>query len=294
IRTIAYQTKGIDNDLRELNVDTNFVFFNPKGGLNYQFNDKLRVYASVSVANREPVRTDFIDNPANEQPKHEMLVDYEAGVGLKLKKLGLKANFYYMDYTNQLVVTGELNDVGSSIRTNVDKSYRTGVELEGIFLISKKVALNANATFSQNKINNFTEVLYDYTTDFDVIENNYTNTDIAFSPNIIAAASIHYSPIKQVNLMVQTKYVGKQFLDNTSNNNRAIAAYQTVDARISFILLPKKMKELSFHLMVNNIFDTMYSSNGYTYSYIYGDLITENFYYPQAGTNFLAGLVFKF
>ncbi len=294
VRTIAYSTKGIDSDLREINVDTNFVFFNPKGGLNFQFNDKLRAYASVSVANREPVRTDFIDNPSDKQPKHEMLVDYEAGVGLKLKKLWLKANFYYMDYTNQLVLTGELNDVGSSIRTNVDKSYRAGIELEGTFLISKKVALNANATFSQNKIENFTEVLYDYTTDFDVIENNYTNTDIAFSPNVIAAASIHYNPIKQVNLMVQTKYVGKQFLDNTSNNNRAIDAYQTVDARISFILLPNKMRELSFHLMVNNIFDTMYSSNGYTYSYIYNDLITENFYYPQAGTNFLAGLVLKF
>lgn len=294
LRTIAYQTKGIDSDLRKIEVDTNFVFFNPKGGLNFQFNDKLRAYASVSVANREPVRTDFIDNPSDKQPKHEMLIDYEAGVGLKLKKLGLKANFYFMDYTNQLVLTGELNDVGSSIRTNVDKSYRTGIEVEGTFLISKKVALNANATFSQNKIENFTEVLYDYTTDFDVIENNYTNTDIAFSPTIIAAASIHYSPIKQINLMVQTKYVGKQFLDNTSNNNRAIAAYQTVDARISFILLPKKMRELSFHLMVNNIFDTMYSSNGYTYSYIYNDLITENFYYPQAGTNFLAGLVLKF
>jgi iron complex outermembrane receptor protein len=294
IRTITYSTKGIDSDLREIDVDTNFVFFNPKGGLNFQFNDKLRAYASVSVANREPVRTDFIDNPSDKQPKHEILVDYETGVGLKLKKLWLKANFYYMDYTNQLVLTGELNDVGSSIRTNVDKSYRTGIEFEGTFLISKKVALNANATFSQNKIENFTEVLYDYTTDFDVIENNYTNTDIAFSPNVIAATSIHYSPIKQVNLMVQTKYVGKQFLDNTSNNNRAIAAYQTVDARISFILLPKKMRELSFHLMVNNIFDTMYSSNGYTYSYIYNDLITENFYYPQAGTNFLAGLVLKF
>ncbi len=294
VRTIAYSTKGIDSDLREINVDTNFVFFNPKGGLNFQFNDKLRAYASVSVANREPVRTDFIDNPSDKQPKHEMLVDYEAGVGLKLKKLWLKANFYYMDYTNQLVLTGELNDVGSSRRTNVDKSYRAGIELEGTFLISKKVALNANATFSQNKIENFTEVLYDYTTDFDVIENNYTNTDIAFSPNVIAAASIHYNPIKQVNLMVQTKYVGKQFLDNTSNNNRAIDAYQTVDARISFILLPNKMRELSFHLMVNNIFDTMYSSNGYTYSYIYNDLITENFYYPQAGTNFLAGLVLKF
>lgn len=294
IRTVTYSTKGIDNNLREIHVDTNFVFFNPKGGLNYQFNDKLRAYASVSVANREPVRTDFIDNPADEQPKHEMLIDYEAGIGLKLKKIGLKANFYYMDYTNQLVLTGELNDVGSSIRTNVDKSYRTGIEVEGTFLISKKVALNANATFSQNKINNFTEVIFDYTTDFDVVENNYTNTDIAFSPNVIAAASINYSPVKQLNLMVQTKYVGKQFLDNTSNNNRAIDAYQTVDARISFILLPKKMKELSFHLMVNNIFNTMYSSNGYTFSYIFNDLITENFYYPQAGTNFLAGLVLKF
>lgn len=294
LRTIAYQTKGIDSDLREILVDTNFVFFNPKGGLNYQFNDKVRAYASISVANREPVRTDFIDNPANKQPKHETMIDYEAGIGIKLKKLWFRTNFYYMDYTNQLVLTGELNDVGSSIRTNVDKSYRMGIEIESNFLISKKVMLNANATFSQNKIENFTEVLYDYTTDFDVIENNYTNTDIAFSPNVIAAASIHYHPIKQLNLMVQTKYVGKQFLDNTSNNNRAIDAYQTVDARISFILLPKKMRELSFHLMVNNIFNTMYSSNGYTYSYIYNDLITENFYYPQAGTNFLAGLVLKF
>lgn len=294
LRTIAYQTKGIDSDLREILVDTNFVFFNPKGGLNYQFNDKVRAYASISVANREPVRTDFIDNPANKQPKHETMIDYEAGIGIKLKKLWFRTNFYYMDYTNQLVLTGELNDVGSSIRTNVDKSYRMGIEIESNFLISKKVMLNANATFSQNKIENFTEVLYDYTTDFDVIENNYTNTDIAFSPNVIAAASIHYHPIKKLNLMVQTKYVGKQFLDNTSNNNRAIDAYQTVDARISFILLPKKMRELSFHVMVNNIFDTMYSSNGYTYSYIYEDLITENFYYPQAGTNFLAGLVLKF
>lgn len=294
LRTIAYQTKGIDSDLREILVDTNFVFFNPKGGLNYQFNDKVRAYASISVANREPVRTDFIDNPANKQPKHETMIDYEAGIGIKLKKLWFRTNFYYMDYTNQLVLTGELNDVGSSIRTNVDKSYRMGIEIESNFLISKKVMLNANATFSQNKIDQFTEVLYDYTNGFDVIENNYSNTDIAFSPNVIAAASIHYHPIKQLNLMVQTKYVGKQFLDNTSNNNRAIDAYQTVDARISFILLPKKMRELSFHVMVNNIFDTMYSSNGYTYSYIYEDLITENFYYPQAGTNFLAGLVLKF
>ena len=151
-----------------------------------------------------------------------------------------------------------------------------------------------NATYSQNKINDFTEVLYDYTTGFDVIENNYSNTDIAFSPNIIGAASIEYNPFKGINLMLQTKYVSDQFLDNTSNADRKIDAYQTVDARLSYTIFPKKMKEISFNILANNILNTLYSSNGYTYSYIVGETITENFYYPQAGINFLVGMTMKF
>jgi len=294
VRTVDYTANGIDNNQSKIKVDTNYLFFNPKAGVSHQLNKKVRAYASFSVGNKEPSRNDFIDNAANKQPKHETLFDYEGGVEFTTQKVMLQGNFYYMDYKNQLVVTGELNDVGSSVRTNVDKSYRAGFEFISSFLISKKVKFNLNATYAQNKIESFKEVIYDYTNGFDIIENTYSNTDIAFSPSMIGAASIEYNPIKSLNLMLQTKYVGEQFLDNTANSKRKLDAYQTVDARISYTIFPKKMKEITFNLLVNNIFNTLYSSNGYTYSYKSGDMITENFYYPQAGVNFLVGMTMKF
>ena len=289
VRTIDYTAKGIDNNLGAIAVDTNFVFFNPKAGVSHTFSDKVRVFTSVAVGNKEPSRNDFIDNPASKRPKHESLIDYELGSEVKFKKMLISSNLYYMDYTNQLIVTGELNDVGSNVRANFKKSYRAGLELMTTFLISKKVKLNMNGTYSQNKIAEFVEVVYDDDT-YEKIENKHTNSDIAFSPNMIAAASIEYNPFKSLNLMLQTKYVGEQFLDNTSSSNRKIEAYQTVDARISYSIFPKKMKEISFNVLVNNIANTLYSSNGYTYQY----LGTNNFYYPQAGTNFLAGITMKF
>lgn len=294
VRSIDYTNKGIDNDLRTLAVDTSFFFFNPKAGLSYKLKKNLRSYVSVAVANREPVRNDFIDNPANAQPKHENMVDYELGIDWTGKKASFTGNAYFMNYTNQLILTGALNDVGSPIRTNVDKSYRAGLELAGSIAISKKFKAIANATLSQNKIANFTEVIYDYTNGFDIIENQFENTDIAFSPNLISAFGVEYKILNSLSLMVQSKYVGKQYLDNTSNDDKAIAAYQTVDARLSYSIFPKKMKELSVNILANNILNTMYSSNGYTYSYVWGDMITENFYYPQAGINFLGGLTLKF
>lgn len=289
VRTIDYTAKGIDSDLQTIVVDTNFLFFNPKAGVNHIFSDKVRVFGSVAVGNKEPSRNDFIDNPANKRPKHESMIDYELGSELKFKKMLISSNLYFMDYKNQLIVTGELNDVGSNVRANFAKSYRAGVELMTTFLISKKVKLNMNGTYSQNKIAEFIEVVYDDVT-YEKIENKHTNSDIAFSPNMIAAASIEYNPFKSLNLMLQTKYVGEQFLDNTSSADRKIDAYQTVDARISYSIFPKKMKEISFNVLVNNIANTLYSSNGYTYQY----LGTNNFYYPQAGTNFLAGITMKF
>ena len=289
IRTVGYTTKGIDNNLAQIEVDTSFIFFNPKAGLSYKFNNKIRAFASVAVGNKEPSRNDFIDNTKDAQPQHETLVDYEIGTEVKFNKVFVNANFYYMDYISQLVATGALNDVGSGIRENVSQSYRGGIEISTIILINKKIKLNLNGTYSQNKIEDFVEVVYDDVT-YAKIENNYKNTDIAFSPNMIAAASVEYNPFKSLNLMVQTKYVGKQFLDNTSNSNRKIDAYQTVDARISYSIFPKKIKEVSFNILANNILNTMYSSNGYTYQY----LGTNNFYYPQAGTNFLAGITMKF
>tara|TARA_B110000459_G_scaffold69320_1_gene77898 strand:- start:1276 stop:3702 length:2427 start_codon:yes stop_codon:yes gene_type:complete len=289
VRTIDYTAKGIDSDLQTIVVDTSFVFFNPKAGVSHKFSKKVRAFASAAIGNKEPSRNDFIDSDEDKQPKHESMLDYELGAELKFKKVLVQGNVYFMDYTNQLILTGAVNDVGSGIRVNVAKSYRAGFELMTTFLISKKLKLNMNGTYSQNKIKDFTEFKPDDVTS-EPIEVDHSNTDISFSPNMIAAASLVYNPFKSLNLMFQTKYVGDQFLDNTSSSDRKIGAYQTVDARISYSIFPKNMKEISFSVLANNILNTMYSSNGYTYQY----LGTNNFYYPQAGTNFLAGITMKF
>jgi iron complex outermembrane receptor protein len=294
VRSVGYSNTGTDNDLRTLSIDTSFVFVNPKAGITIKMNTKTRLYASLSMANREPVRNDFIDNPSNEQPKHEQMIDYEFGMDWKSKKASFQANGYFMDYTNQLVLTGALNDVGSNIRANVNNSYRMGIELSGAAALTKKINFTANATFSQNKIEEYKHVIYDYTNGYDIVETVYKNTDIAFSPNAIAAVGLDYNPIKSLNILIMHKRVGRQFLDNTASENKAIDGYKTFNAKISYSIYPKYVKEIAFSLLVNNVFNEMYSSNGYTYSYIYGDTITENFYYPQAGTNFLGGITMKF
>ncbi len=174
-----------------------------------------------------------------------------------------------MDYTNQLVLTGALNDVGSNIRANVDNSYRMGIELSAAAL-TKKINFTANATFSQNKIEAYKHVVYDYTNGYDIVETVYENTDIAFSPNTIAAVGLDYNPIKSLNILIMHKRVGRQFLDNTASEDKAIDGYKTFNAKISYSIYPKYVKEIAFSLLVNNVFNEMYSSNGYTYSYIYG------------------------
>jgi iron complex outermembrane receptor protein len=203
-----------------------------------------------------------------------------------------------MDYDNQLVLTGELNDVGSSIRTNVDNSYRAGIELIGAYQLNSQWSIGGNATFSQNKIANFTEIIYDYGEAFDefnVIENEYINTDISFSPNIIAAGEITYQPLRGLKFTILNKYVGKQYLDNTSNDDRALDPYFVSDLVGSYQFSLPFLKTAELKLMVNNIFNEMYSSNGYTFGYNAGTYeVRENYLYPQAGTNYLLGLNLRF
>jgi len=297
VRKVAYTVSGIDNDLTKINIDTAFTFFNPKAGVNYQVNDRLRTYASFSVGNREPVRTDFIDNPKNQQPAHETLYDYEAGAELKLQKMFVQANFYYMDYTNQLVLIGDLNDVGSPIRTNTPNSYRAGIELIAGFKLHKKLDWMINGTFSQNKIKKFTETVADYTNDGYVLtEKTYENSDISFSPSVIAASVLTFKPVKGLIYSLRTKYVGEQYLDNTESSTRKLKAYITTDLGVSYTFKLNKIKEIQLNFLVNNIFDELYSSNGYTWGFIdtNGKRVSENYLYPQAGTNFLAGVIIKF
>ncbi|MBL3656863.1 TonB-dependent receptor [Fulvivirga sediminis] len=295
-RSVNYEIEGIDNDLRTLDMDNNYNFFNPKLGFVYDLKNRSKVYASYSVANREPVRTDFVDSPST--PKHETLYDLEAGYKYESSDYQFSANYYYMDYSNQLVLTGALNDVGSSLRTNVEDSYRMGVELVGSARLTNKLYWQLNATFSRNKISNFTEVFYDYGSNWDQyneVQVEHEDSDIAFSPNVIAGSQLSFLPLRDVKLSLLSKYVGKQYLDNTSNDNRSIDAYFVNDLRATYTVRTDFIKEINFTFQVNNIFEELYSSNGYTFGYAAGDYeVRENYYYPQATRNFMASLSLKF
>lgn len=295
-RYVSYDASGIENKQNEFDLDVSYNFFNPKIGLTYLLNDKQQIYSSFSVANREPVRDDFVDNLGS-SPEHETLYNLEVGYRRISDKHILNVNYYLMQYRNQLVLTGALNDVGASVRTNVDNSYRMGIEVESTLKLFDKLHWNANLTLSENKIRNFTEVLYDYGPDFEdyiQIEREYKDTDISFSPNIIAGSGFSWFPVRNAEIALLTKYVSRQYLDNTSNDSRSIDPYIINDIRLRYGWKPKYMKEISLSLLLNNILDEEFESNGFTYGYLGGgDEYRENFYYPQAGRNFMVMLAVK-
>lgn len=300
VRGINYTFDGVNDDQRVVTGQENYTFFNPKFGFSYEKGSQTW-YASYAVANREPTRSDFTDNPITEVPRPEKLNNIEAGVRTKSGSFTYNANFYYMDYRDQLILTGQINDVGAYIRENVASSYRAGIELDGAYRLSSALTLGGNIAFSQNKIKEFTEYIDDYSVeDFQQEAITYTNTDIAFSPNVVGSAIIEFKPTKNLAINWLSKYVGQQFLDNTSNDGRALDAFFTNDLRISYAATPRFLKGLELNLLINNIFNEMYEPNGYTFSYfVPGEtsgrqLVTENFFYPQAGTNFLLGLRMKF
>ncbi|GGC12850.1 TonB-dependent receptor [Dyadobacter sediminis] len=293
-RNVSHNISGMDNDLVGLAFDESYNFLNPKAGLTYKMAEQSSVYASYSIGNREPNRDDFTSSTAGLFPKSEQMQNVEAGFRTQSGKWAFAANYYLMHYKNQLVLTGQINDVGNSIRVNVPKSYRTGIELEGAIAFNRFLKWNVNATFSQNKINNFTEYIVNYDTGgYNTV--NHGKSDISFSPNVIAGSQFTYMFRKNVELALLTKYVGKQYLDNTSTETRKLDAYFTNDIRLSWTVKPRWTREISFNLLVNNILNERYESNGYTYGYFAGGALTqENFYFPQAGRNFLAGVNFRF
>ncbi|MCS5491108.1 TonB-dependent receptor [Algoriphagus limi] len=299
LRGINYTFFGVNDDLRIVDGEEKYTFFNPKFGFSYEKGNRTW-YASYAIANREPVRSDFTDNPITEVPRPERLNNIEAGVRSSVGNFTYNANFYYMDYKDQLILTGQINDVGAYIRENVASSYRAGIELDGAYQVSSAWTIGGNIAFSRNKIAEFTEYIDDYSVEeFRQESITYSDTDIAFSPNLVGSAIIEFKPTKNLSLNWLSKYVGRQFLDNTSNENRALDAFFTNDLRISYSAQPKFFESIEVNLLINNIFNELYEPNGYTFSYfIPGDtgreLITENYYYPQAGTNFLLGVSMRF
>ncbi len=297
-RLINYKTSGEDfsgGNYIPYDINLNFNFFNPKAGLTYSVQKNANVYAYVGVANKEPVRSDIIQASAKSLPKSEQLINYEFGFRKNWKKSAFSANIYYMDYKDQLITTGQINDVGAYNRVNVPNSYRTGIELTAGLQLVKNLKWQTTFTYSQNKIKEFTE----YVDDWDnggQIQKQHKDVSIAFSPNIIGSSIFTYSPFAKCDIDIISKYVGKQYLDNTEDENRKIDAFFVNDMRVTYGLTVKGMfKYIGLGLQVNNIFNELYAPNGYTFSGYSGGVRGDyNYYYPQAGTNFLTNLVFKF
>jgi iron complex outermembrane receptor protein len=272
-------------------VNRKFNFINPKLGFTY--NKKgWQTYISYAMANKEPNRDDFESGLTN-QPKEEKLHDFELGVETKKKDYSFAATAYYMLYKDQLVLTGKINDVGAFTRTNVANSYRAGVELQGSYLFAKWLNITTNITFSKNKIKEFSEFAVDYDNGGQV-EIKHNNTDITLSPNVISSNQVNFIINKNIGISLVGKYVGKQYLDNTENEGRALNSYYTQDIKASIKIPNKLFKETVLMASLNNVFNKRYQPNGYTFSYVYaGSFTTENYYFPMAGTNFMLSLNVK-
>lgn len=299
-RHVDYQMNGF-RDNPDLKPDVHYNFLNPKIGLSYILphanNAESKIYASFAMAHKEPNRDDY-EAAKNELPNPEVLYDGELGYEYHAAKWQMGLNAYYMHYHNQLILTGKINDVGTYTRANVPTSYRSGLEWTALWQPAKIITLTANATFSQNKIKDFHEFIDDYDNGGQV-ENTYDKTDISFSPDFIAYAQASVEPFKMQRqhfyIDLIGKHVGRQYLDNSSNIERSIDPYTLANLRFRYELQTSFLKSLGINLTLNNILDKKYESNGYTFSYYAdGDLSTENYYFPQAGFNFIIGVDIKF
>lgn len=298
-RAVAYDFAGFDTSLvTTQNLNASFGFFNPKAGLNYLLTPNTNVYASYGIANKEPNRNDFTQSSVASRPKSEQLNDLEIGMTQRFKNINVGINLYDMEYRNQLVLNGQINDVGAYNRVNVDYSYRRGIEIELGANVTKYFTFNGNLTLSQNKVKNFNEYIdssdVNYTV-FSQYKKSYSLTDISFSPNVIAAANFIFKPIKHLEIAILNKYVGKQFLDNTSDSQRAIHDYFVTDLRLNYTIYTRIIKEINLIGVIYNISNTVYETNGYNYSFYSGNkLYKQNYLAPAAPTHFMLGLNLKF
>jgi iron complex outermembrane receptor protein len=305
-RHVYYSFLGYNDQLQNIQQQVFLDFFNPKAGATYQFNADNNVYASFAVGNHEPDRDDYTQSTPANRPQPENLKDWEVGYRTRQGIFSGGINAYYMLYYNQLVLTGELNDVGDQVRSNVKNSYREGLEFDGAIKISGQLTWAATAAVSSNKVNGFQEYLVDYDNN-STVEYTYGKTDIAFSPDIVASSTIGFHPIPGSEIALISKYVSRQYLDNTSNinppgyaasdptSNRYLNGYFLNGLRLGYNFKTNWIKNIGVTLLINNIFSEKYESNGATYPDIEsGKVVNYNYFFPQAPANFLLGLNMKF
>ncbi|MGH1388496.1 TonB-dependent receptor [Kordia sp.] len=292
LRTVSYKTSGINSDLVPFNIDEDYTFFNPKAGVNYKINTNNSLYFSYARANREPNRSDFENN---NEVKPEQLDDFELGWRWKGENFTVNTNAYYMLYNDQLVLTGALDDTGSPLRTNSGKSYRLGLEIDATLKVSDQFTIRPNVAISSNKN-------VDFITSRDGSLVDLGNTDISFSPNFIAGNIMSYTPSRNFQVSLLSKYVGEQYMGNIDSEVSKLDSYFINDLNLNYeIKMNSIFESITFTGLINNIFGVEYVSNGYFFTF--DDTWTNPGttttiegagFYPQATRNFLVGMTLKF
>ena len=309
LRNIDYKFNGndVDGSLGTQNIELEFL--NPKFGLTHNLSKNQTLYGSYAVANKEPNRADYVESSPNSRPVHETLYDTEIGYKYTDKQLIFNVNLFNMNYDNQLIKTGEINDVGYFTSKNIKSSFRRGLEVEGAFKVNEKLNISANLTISENKVDSFTQYIDNWDT-WGQSQIFHENSDLAFSPNIIWAAQANYNINKKTKVIFNSKYVGEQYIDNTSSRERMLNDYLISNLQVDYHFNNYLFKDLKISLLINNLFDIEYISNAWIYRYItntfdpresddYTSLASDGIYdmagyFPQAKRNYLLGLTLGF
>lgn len=303
VRAVEHSFLGFNSDFSEAQQTVRWSFFNPKLGVSSRIPRGYRAYASLAVGNREPNRDDLQMTTPQSRPRSERLIDLEAGGERRTARTNAGFNLYYMHYTDQLVLTGGLNDVGAALRTNVEESYRAGIELTFSFYATKRLLWRGNATFSANRFGELTEYVDNLDADFNWLgqaAEPQTEGDLPFSPSVIASSEIAFRfwdrPMKGgATIALVTKYVGAQYLDLSTSSDRMLDAYVVNDLRLNATLLARGIRGIDVNFTVRNLFSELYESNGWVYSYVIdGQRYQDIGLYPQAPLNVMAGVSLRF
>jgi len=295
-RGIHYTIKGLDDKAGDVDISKDWHFFNPKAGLTFSGKNNT-AFLSFSTAHREPNRDNFTEAGADERPTYETLYDYEAGYTFRSSVFSVGATLYYMNYDNQLILTGKISEIGEALTSNIKDSYRSGIELTASVKPLNWLSWNGNMTLSRNKIRHFTENIEVYDADWNYLnnqENVLGTTNIAFSPEFIANSLFTFN-WKHLDAGFNSQYVGRQYIDNTSCRDRSLDPYFVTNLRFGCSFKPAFMKELRFDLSINNLFNEKYETNAWVYcAMVAGSRYTEDGYFPQAGRNMMFRAVFNF
>ena len=293
-RHIDYTIKGTHDDLRDISQKHQFDFINPKVGVVWHLGNLIKVYSSFAIANREPNRGNYKDADENYEPKPEQMQDLEAGFRVNTPDFAFSTNFFYMNYKDQLVATGKINNVGEAIMTNVPESYRMGVEITAGAQLMKMLRWDFNAAFSKNKIKNFTMNIDNWNTwGQETVELGTTN--LILSPSTIINNTLTLTPIANFNISLISKYVSRQYIDNTSYEYNSLYPYFVNDMRFSYAFTTSFFKTVRLHFDVQNIFSEKYETYAWVYNYQYdGERQVIDGYSPMAPINFMAGISIEF